>query len=40
MPSAASEFPKSVDVTLTRVLDAPRELVFRMWTDPMHMAQW
>lgn len=28
------------EVTLTRVFDAPRELVFRMWTEPRHMAQW
>ncbi len=27
-------------LTLTRVVDAPRELVFKMWTDPRHMAQW
>ncbi len=23
-----------------RVIDAPRELVFSVWTDPKHMAQW
>src|SRR5437588_11348703 len=28
------------ELILTRVLDAPRELVFRMWTDPRHVAQW
>jgi uncharacterized protein YndB with AHSA1/START domain len=28
------------ELTLTRVLDAPRELVFRMWTDPTHVAKW
>src|SRR6266581_3309178 len=28
------------ELTLTRVLDAPRELVFRMWTDPQHVAKW
>lgn len=27
-------------VTVTRVLDAPRELVFRLWTEPKHMAAW
>ncbi len=27
-------------VTFTRVLDAPRELVWRAWTDPAHLAQW
>jgi uncharacterized protein YndB with AHSA1/START domain len=24
----------------TRVLDAPRELVWKVWTDPKHLAQW
>ncbi len=28
------------ELVLTRVLDAPRELVFRMWTDPRHVAKW
>jgi uncharacterized protein YndB with AHSA1/START domain len=27
-------------VTLTRVFDAPRELVWQAWTDPKHMSQW
>ena len=27
-------------VTLTRVYDAPRALVWQAWTDPKHMAQW
>lgn len=27
-------------ITLTRVYDAPRALVFRMWTDPDHMRVW
>jgi uncharacterized protein YndB with AHSA1/START domain len=27
-------------VTLTRVFDTPRDLVWRVWTDPKHMAQW
>jgi uncharacterized protein YndB with AHSA1/START domain len=26
--------------TITRVFDAPRELVFRAWTDPARMAAW
>jgi uncharacterized protein YndB with AHSA1/START domain len=25
---------------LTRVFDAPRELVFKVWTDPKHIAKW
>ena len=24
----------------TREFDAPRELVFSVWTDPKHLAQW
>jgi uncharacterized protein YndB with AHSA1/START domain len=27
-------------VLITRTFDAPRELVFRAWTDPAHIAQW
>jgi uncharacterized protein YndB with AHSA1/START domain len=25
---------------ITRVFDAPRELVFKAWTEPKHLAQW
>jgi uncharacterized protein YndB with AHSA1/START domain len=32
--------PATCDVTVTRVFDAPRELVFRMWTDPAHLVHW
>jgi uncharacterized protein YndB with AHSA1/START domain len=28
------------EVTITRVFNAPRSLVFKMWTDPKHLAQW
>jgi len=27
-------------LVLTRVFDAPRELVFKAWTDPKRVAQW
>ena len=27
-------------ITLTRVFDAPRELVWRAWTDPKHLGRW
>jgi uncharacterized protein YndB with AHSA1/START domain len=27
-------------VTVTRVFDAPRELVWKAWTDPAQLAQW
>jgi len=32
--------PMEREVIITRVLNAPRELVFQAWTDPVHMARW
>ena len=32
--------PNERTVAITRVFDAPRELVWKAWTDPKHMAQW
>jgi uncharacterized protein YndB with AHSA1/START domain len=31
---------QGAELVLTRVFQAPRELVFRAWTDPEHWAQW
>ncbi len=28
------------ELTLVRILDAPRELVFKLWTEPEHLAHW
>lgn len=28
------------EITITRIFDAPRALVFKLWTDPKHMARW
>ena len=28
------------EIVLTRVVDAPRELVWRVWTDPQHLGRW
>jgi uncharacterized protein YndB with AHSA1/START domain len=28
------------EIATTRLLDAPRELVWKAWTDPRHVAQW
>jgi uncharacterized protein YndB with AHSA1/START domain len=28
------------EVILTHIIDAPRALVFKAWTDPKHFAQW
>ena len=27
-------------VLITRIFDAPRDLVFQAWTDPEHLARW
>lgn len=35
--SAAKDVPT---ITITREFDAPRELVFRAWTDPELLARW
>jgi uncharacterized protein YndB with AHSA1/START domain len=40
MTAAAGQPTATRDLVLTRVFDAPPDLVFRMWTDPKHMAQW
>ena len=31
---------KEHELVLTRVFDAPRELVWKVWTDPKHVARW
>lgn len=28
------------EIVLSRVIAAPRELVFKVWTDPEHLVQW
>jgi uncharacterized protein YndB with AHSA1/START domain len=32
--------PLDREFTITRVYDAPRELVWEAWTDPEHVARW
>lgn len=31
---------EETSILAVRLLDAPRELVFRAWTDPAHLAEW
>jgi uncharacterized protein YndB with AHSA1/START domain len=38
MPTSAITAERTV--TITRTIDAPCDLVFRLWTDARHMAQW
>ena len=37
---AVSEAPPERVLVLTRVLDAPRDLVFKVWTQPEHLVRW
>jgi len=37
-PTAAAD--KEREVLITRLLDTPRELVFRMWTEREHVRHW
>ena len=39
MAAAASSAAQN-EIVATRVFDAPRELVWRMWTDPRHVVHW
>ena len=41
MTAAAQNKPLAErELTITRVFDAPRALVFKAWTDATHLAQW
>jgi len=40
MTTASDTPPMTREVTLTRMIDAPRALVWAAWTEPKHMAQW
>jgi len=31
---------KNRELTISRIFDAPRELVWKAWTEPKHLAQW
>ena len=35
-----SETAAAQEITITRVFDAPRELVWRAWTEPDRLASW
>ncbi len=39
-PGVGAPFAQKRELVLTRVFDAPRELVYRAWTDPKHLSQW
>ncbi|HEX9770126.1 MAG TPA: SRPBCC domain-containing protein, partial [Kiloniellales bacterium] len=38
--ASAATKPAEWELVITRILDAPRALVFKTWTDPVHAARW
>ena len=38
--AVASTSSSDREIVVTRVFDAPRALVFKLWTDPEHLAHW
>jgi uncharacterized protein YndB with AHSA1/START domain len=38
--AAPGTAPMWREVTITRLVAAPRDLVFRAWTEPAHLARW
>lgn len=39
-PAKGAAFSPKGELVLTRTFDARRELVFKVWTDPKHIAHW
>jgi uncharacterized protein YndB with AHSA1/START domain len=40
MPDTSDRTDGRLDLTLERTIDAPRALVWRVWTDPEHVRKW
>ncbi|HEX5050289.1 MAG TPA: SRPBCC family protein [Planctomycetota bacterium] len=40
MDPTNEEVPADRQIVTTRILEAPRELVWKVWTDPQHVLQW
>jgi uncharacterized protein YndB with AHSA1/START domain len=40
MTTKNDETPADRQIVTTRILDAPRELVWKVWTDPAHVHHW
>ena len=38
--AASLQNPEDLELTITRTFDAPRTLVFKMWTAAEHLSQW
>jgi uncharacterized protein YndB with AHSA1/START domain len=39
-PSGRAQLVGDREIVATRIFNVPRELIFKVWTDPQHIAQW
>ncbi len=39
-PGVTSDLPSPREIAIRRVYDAPRELVWKAWTEPAQLARW
>lgn len=40
LQTVLEQMPRNTELIFTRLLNAPRELVFEVWTDPAHIINW
>ncbi|GGZ23129.1 SRPBCC family protein [Asticcacaulis endophyticus] len=40
MSSFEVSFPSEIEIVMTRALNAPRALVYRLWSEPEHVRNW
>lgn len=39
-PAASAKAAADRELVITRIFDAPRSLVFKLWTQPEHLVRW
>jgi uncharacterized protein YndB with AHSA1/START domain len=40
MSTPSADTPSDREIVISRIFDAPRELVWQAWTDPLHVVKW
>jgi uncharacterized protein YndB with AHSA1/START domain len=40
MTADAADLSAERELVITRIFEAPRQLVFKMWTEPEHLVRW
>lgn len=39
-PATTVTLPSDLEIVVTRIFDAPRELLWKVWTQPEHLVHW